>query len=93
MVEFVILDLSTTAYNIILGRPALIAFQAVSSTYYLKMKLLVGDQVGEMYGSQRSSKGCYVKAITMGDKEGLTMKKGEEESKKTKSIQAGVNQE
>lgn len=54
MVEFVMLDLLSTAFNIFLGRPALNAFQTAVSSYYLKMKFLVGDQVGEIYESQRS---------------------------------------
>ncbi|CAA0839531.1 Unknown protein, partial [Striga hermonthica] len=37
MVRFVVVDVES-AYNVILGRPALNAFQAVVSTYYMKLK-------------------------------------------------------
>lgn len=63
------------------------AFQVVVSTYYLKMKFPVGDQVGDMYGSQRNSKVCYVRAISAGDREELARKMGEEESRKRKAVQ------
>lgn len=84
MVEFVILDLPSLAYNIILGRPFLHAFLAVMSTYYLKMKLPMGDRVGEMYASQRSLKEYNVKAISNNDKGGLVWKNGEEENRASK---------
>lgn len=36
-----------SAYNVILERPVVNAFQAVVSTCHQKIKFLVGDQVGE----------------------------------------------
>ncbi|CAA0811971.1 Unknown protein, partial [Striga hermonthica] len=43
MVRFVVVDVES-AYNVILGRPALNAFQAVVSTYHMKLKFPVGDR-------------------------------------------------
>lgn len=72
MIDFVVLDLPSTTYNIILRRHALNAFQAMVSTYHLKMKFPVEEDVGEMYGSQRSSNECYVRVISMENKVGLS---------------------
>lgn len=46
MVEFVIIDLPNIAYNVILGRAAVNEFQAIVSTYHLKMKFLVKEGIG-----------------------------------------------
>ncbi|CAA0841581.1 Uncharacterized mitochondrial protein AtMg00860, partial [Striga hermonthica] len=62
MVRFVVVDVES-AYNVILGRPALNAFQAVVSTYHMKMKFPVGDKVGEARGDQRLSRTCYQIAV------------------------------
>lgn len=44
-VEFLVLD-APSAYNIILGRPSLNMFQAVVSTYHMKVKFPVNELVG-----------------------------------------------
>ncbi|CAA0825719.1 Unknown protein, partial [Striga hermonthica] len=62
MVRFVVVDVES-AYNVILGRPALNAFQAVLSTYHMKLKFPVGDKVGEARGDQRLSRTCYQIAV------------------------------
>ncbi|CAA0819896.1 Unknown protein, partial [Striga hermonthica] len=62
MVRFVVVDVES-AYNVILGRPALNAFWAVVSTYHMKLKFPVGDQVGEARGDQKLSRTCYQIAV------------------------------
>ncbi|CAA0832558.1 Unknown protein, partial [Striga hermonthica] len=52
-----------SAYNVILGRPALKAFQAVVSTYHMKLKFPVGNKVGEARGDQKLSRTCYQIAV------------------------------
>ncbi|CAA0806184.1 Unknown protein, partial [Striga hermonthica] len=58
MVRFVVVDVES-AYNVIQGRPALNAFQAVVSTYHMKLKFPVGNKVGEARGDQKLSRTCY----------------------------------
>ncbi|CAA0810422.1 Unknown protein, partial [Striga hermonthica] len=62
MVRFVVIDVES-AYNVILERPALNAFQAVMSTYHMKLKFPVGDRVGEGRGDQKLSRTCYQIAV------------------------------
>ncbi|CAA0814729.1 Unknown protein, partial [Striga hermonthica] len=59
---FVVVDVES-AYNVILGRPALNAFRVVVSTYHMKLKFPVGDQVGEARGDQKLSRTCYQIAV------------------------------
>ncbi|XP_042441471.1 uncharacterized protein LOC122026831 [Zingiber officinale] len=49
--NFIVVD-APSAYNVILGRPALSEFRAVVSTFYHKIKFPVEDQVGEVRGDQ-----------------------------------------
>ncbi|KAL0446462.1 UNVERIFIED_CONTAM: hypothetical protein Slati_1774100 [Sesamum latifolium] len=46
LLKFLVVDI-LSAYNVILGRPTLNAFQAVISTYHMKIKFLVIGGVGE----------------------------------------------
>ncbi|XP_042404730.1 protein HOMOLOG OF MAMMALIAN LYST-INTERACTING PROTEIN 5-like [Zingiber officinale] len=52
-----------SAYNVILGQPALNEFQAVVSTYCQKIKFLVDDRVGEVKGDQLAARRCYVEMV------------------------------
>ena len=49
MVKFLVVD-SFSAYNIILGRPSLNTFQAVVSTFHMKLKFPVDEGIGEVEG-------------------------------------------
>ncbi|CAA0839983.1 Unknown protein, partial [Striga hermonthica] len=62
MIRFVVIDVES-AYNVILCRSALNAFQAVVSTYHMKLKFPVGDRVGEARGNQKLSRACYQIAV------------------------------
>ncbi|XP_012852335.1 PREDICTED: uncharacterized protein LOC105971944 [Erythranthe guttata] len=61
-VKFLVLDAPST-YNIILGRPSMNSFQAVVSTYHMKLKFPVLDQIGEVRGDQETSRRCYYDAL------------------------------
>ncbi|XP_073061787.1 uncharacterized protein [Primulina eburnea] len=58
MTTFIVVDTSS-AYNGILGRPALKDFRAVASTYHQKLKFPVGKEVGVLCGDQRVARRCY----------------------------------
>ncbi|XP_057808707.1 uncharacterized protein LOC131023178 [Salvia miltiorrhiza] len=66
ILKILVVDFPKPSYNIIIGRPALNAFQAVISMYHLKMKFsLENDRVGGVIGSQITSKEwCFVKSLT-----------------------------
>ncbi|PIN07569.1 hypothetical protein CDL12_19867 [Handroanthus impetiginosus] len=75
MVRFLIVD-ALSAYNTILGRLMLNLFQAIPSTYHMKIKYLVGgrvgevrgDRVGEVRGDRVAAKKCYVEAVRVSNK-------------------------
>ncbi|XP_031258087.1 uncharacterized protein LOC116116135 [Pistacia vera] len=64
VIEFLVVD-CPSAFNGILGRPLLRQFKAVTLIYHLKMKFPTPTGIGEVSGSQRASRDCYVKAIQM----------------------------
>ncbi|KAK3038382.1 hypothetical protein RJ639_030282 [Escallonia herrerae] len=59
MLDFVVVKVPS-AYNAILGRPALNQLQAVVSTYHLKMKFPTEHGIGEVKGDQTTARQCYV---------------------------------
>ncbi|XP_012837573.1 PREDICTED: uncharacterized protein LOC105958118 [Erythranthe guttata] len=61
-VRFLIIDAPST-YNMIMGRPSMNAFEAVVSTFHMKMKFPVLDRVGEVRGDQETSRRCYNQAL------------------------------
>ncbi|XP_075521320.1 uncharacterized protein LOC142554542 [Primulina tabacum] len=62
MTTFTVVD-TPSAYNGILGRPALKDFRAVVSTYHQKLKFPVGKEVGVLCGDQRVTRRCYEGAV------------------------------
>ena len=62
MVNFLIID-CPSAYNIILGRPALNTLRAVPSTYHLILCFPTPNGVGEIRGDQLAARECYVSSM------------------------------
>ncbi|KAJ4704672.1 Gag-pol polyprotein [Melia azedarach] len=62
MVDFVVID-HPSSYNVILGRPFLTAARGVVSTYHLKLKFPVGNQVGVVKGDQLTVRRCYASSV------------------------------
>ena len=58
MIDFLIVDYAG-AYNIILGRPFLVATKAMVSMQYLAMKVPTAQEVITIKGDQQSAHGCY----------------------------------
>ncbi|KAL0462691.1 UNVERIFIED_CONTAM: hypothetical protein Slati_0156700 [Sesamum latifolium] len=62
MVCSLIVDIPS-AYNVILSRSILNAFQVVTSIYHMKLKFPAGAGVGEVRGDQYVARKCYVESI------------------------------
>lgn len=61
-----------SAYNTILGRPTLIALQAVTSIPNFKIKFLMPNGVGEVAGDLDLARRCYKNALITS---GISVKK------------------
>ncbi|KAK2999168.1 hypothetical protein RJ639_022612 [Escallonia herrerae] len=70
MLDFVVVKVPS-AYNAILGRPALNQLQVVVSTYHLKMKFPMEHGIGEVKGDQTTARQCYVTSCRSKNKEAL----------------------
>ncbi|KAK4389738.1 hypothetical protein Sango_2310800 [Sesamum angolense] len=62
MVRFLLVDMPS-AYNLILGRPALNIFSVVVSTHHMKLKFPIVDKVGKVKGDQYTTQKCYIVGI------------------------------
>ncbi|KAL0455174.1 UNVERIFIED_CONTAM: hypothetical protein Slati_0856600 [Sesamum latifolium] len=69
LLKFLVVDVPS-AYNVILGRPTLNTFQAVISTYHMKIKFPTPGGIGEVQGDPLQSRRCYVDAVHRGEKRG-----------------------
>ncbi|KAL0303220.1 UNVERIFIED_CONTAM: hypothetical protein Sradi_6190100 [Sesamum radiatum] len=67
MLKFLVVDVPS-AYNVILGRPTLNAFQAIISKYHMKIKFPTPGCVGEVQGDPLQSRKCYIQAVDKGQK-------------------------
>ncbi|KAL0444235.1 UNVERIFIED_CONTAM: hypothetical protein Slati_2146200 [Sesamum latifolium] len=70
MLKFLVVDVPS-AYNAILGRPTLTAFQAIISIYHMKIKFPTPGGVGEVQGDHLQSRKCYIEAVRKGQKRNL----------------------
>ncbi|XP_065045855.1 uncharacterized protein LOC103989797 [Musa acuminata AAA Group] len=64
MSTFLVVDLPM-AYNAIFGRPTLNKIRAVVSTYHQTVKFPTHGGVGEVWGSPRESRRCYLTAVSL----------------------------
>ncbi|KAL0444470.1 UNVERIFIED_CONTAM: hypothetical protein Slati_2169700 [Sesamum latifolium] len=71
VLKFLVVDVPS-AYNVILGRPTLTAFQAVISIYHMKIKFPTPGGVGEVQGDHLQSRKYYVEAVRKGQKRNRT---------------------
>ena len=62
LLTFLVVD-CPSAYNIILGRTALNAFQAIISTYHLAIKFPTDLGIGTVRGEQTKARECYVALV------------------------------
>ncbi|KAL0417083.1 UNVERIFIED_CONTAM: hypothetical protein Slati_3540200 [Sesamum latifolium] len=67
LLKFLVGDVPS-AYNRILVRPMHNIFQAVISTYHMKIKFPTPGEVGEVQGDSLQSKRCYVDTVRKGQK-------------------------
>ncbi|KAL0455608.1 UNVERIFIED_CONTAM: Pro-Pol polyprotein [Sesamum latifolium] len=90
ILKFLVVDV-LSAYNVILGRPTLNAFQAVISTYHVKIKFPTPGGVGEVQGGHLQSRKCYVEVVRKGQKKNSNeVHKGIPPNKKGKERNADI---
>jgi hypothetical protein len=68
MVKFLVVE-GRSAYNIILGRPALNDLGAITSTPHLCMKFPTSSGVGVVRGDQKAARMCYITTLKAGSAE------------------------
>ncbi|KAL0430846.1 UNVERIFIED_CONTAM: hypothetical protein Sradi_0710600 [Sesamum radiatum] len=70
VLKFLVVDVPF-AYNVILGRPTLNAFQAVFLIYHMKIKFPTLGGVGKVQSDHLQSRKCYIEAVRKGQKRNL----------------------
>ena len=63
-VTFLVVDYSS-AYNVILGRPTLNSWKAMTSTYHLMIKFPTKYGVGKVHEDQMAARECYIAILKM----------------------------
>ncbi|XP_075665749.1 uncharacterized protein LOC142635490 [Castanea sativa] len=76
--DFLVVDCSS-AYNVIIGRPTLNRWKAVTSTYCLKVKFPTEDGVGEVKGDQVLARECYQAVVAIKESHTWTIEKEKED--------------
>ena len=56
--DFLVVD-CPFSYNVIIRRPTLNCWKAATSTYFLKVKFLTENGIGEVKGDQVLARECY----------------------------------
>ena len=56
--DFLVVD-CPSSYNVIIGKPTLNRWKAATSTYYLKVKFPMDNEVSEVRGDQILTRECY----------------------------------
>ncbi|KAK4403112.1 Transposon Ty3-G Gag-Pol polyprotein [Sesamum angolense] len=82
MIKFLVVD-APSAYNVILGRPSLNSFQAIASTYHLKLKFPTLAGIGEEIGDRRQARECYANSLKGESNNQPIVKSGIPSKKKT----------
>lgn len=63
-VNFLVVNCSSS-YNVIIGRPTLNRWKAVTSTYHLSVKFPTEHGVGQVQGDQLAARECYLAMLAM----------------------------
>ena len=74
-----------SSYNIIIGRPTLNKWKATTSTYCLKVKFPIDNNVGEVKGDQVLARECY--QVVLAAKENHTWMIEEKEENKMEALE------
>ena len=76
--DFLVVD-CLSSYNVIIGRPMLNCWKAVTSTYCLKVKFPTKNGVGEVKGDQVLARECYQAVLAAKENHTWVIKEKEEE--------------
>ena len=82
--DFLVVD-CLSSYNVIIGRPTLNKWKAVTSTYCLKVKFPTDNGVGEVKGDQILARECY--QVVLVAKENHTWMIEEKEENKMEALE------